>query len=113
MTTTRERQSADGPEADAPTAAVLTALAEPHRTQILRLLEQRHRSQKGLARELGLSQPLTSHHLRVLKDAALIESTICGRFTVYLLNPVTLRTLSQRLQMMSERAVVLAEIKPC
>ena len=70
--------------------AVLTALAEPHRTQILRLLELRHRSQRGLARDL-----------------------ICGRFKVYRLNPVTLRLLSQRLQMMSERATALAEIKPC
>ncbi len=111
--TTPEPQSTQGPVADAPTAAVLAALAEPHRTQILRLLEQRHRSQKGLARELGLSQSLTSHHLRVLKDAGLIDSTICGRSTVYLLNPVTLRMLSQRLQIMAERAVALAEIKPC
>ena len=93
--------------------AVLAAIAEPHRTQLLRLLEHRHRSQRGLARELGLSQPLTSHHLRVLQAAGLVDTTICGRFKVYRLNPVTLQVISRRLQTMSERAAALAEIKPC
>lgn len=93
--------------------AVLAALAEPRRAEIVRLLEHRHRSQRGLSAELGMSQPLVSHHLKVLRDAGLIESTVCERVTVYLLKAPTLLMLSERLGEMAERAAETCKIKPC
>lgn len=93
--------------------AVLAALAETRRADIVRLLEQRARSQRGLSEELGMSQPLVSHHLRVLRDAGLVESTVCDRVTVYILRSQTLVALSRRLDHMAQRAAETAKVKPC
>lgn len=93
--------------------AVLAALAEPRRADIVRLLERRHRSQGGLSAELGMSQPLVSHHLRVLREAGLIESTVCERVTVYQLRATTLQTLAERLSAMAGRAAETCKVKPC
>ena len=94
-------------------AAVLAALAEPRRAEVVRQLERRHRSQRGLGEELGISQPLVSHHLKVLRDAGLIESTVCERVTVYQLRAGTLHSLSERLAEMADRAAETCKVKPC
>ena len=93
--------------------AVLSALAEPRRAQIVRLLEATYRSQRDLVEELGMSQPLVSHHLKVLRDAGLITSTVCERVTVYLLRPSTLGILADRLAGMAAHAAEIAKIEPC
>ena len=64
-----------------------TALAEPHRRQILDLLRDSERSVNDLVARLKLSQPGVSKHLRVLREAGLVEvrpegrggGTACGR----------------------------------
>lgn len=48
-------------------------LAEPTRRRILDLLRERPRSVGELTEELGLTQPGTSKHLRVLRDAGLVR----------------------------------------
>jgi DNA-binding transcriptional ArsR family regulator len=48
-------------------------LAEPTRRRILDLLRERPRSVGELTAELGLSQPGTSKHLRVLREAGLVR----------------------------------------
>jgi DNA-binding transcriptional ArsR family regulator len=48
-------------------------LAEPVRRQILDLLRERPRRVGELTAELGLSQPGTSKHLRVLREAGLVR----------------------------------------
>jgi DNA-binding transcriptional ArsR family regulator len=55
------------------------ALAEPHRRQILDLLRAGERSVTDLVARLGLSQPGVSKHLRVLRDAGLVEVRPEGR----------------------------------
>ncbi|MHA6792912.1 ArsR/SmtB family transcription factor [Pseudonocardia bannensis] len=49
------------------------ALAEPTRRRILDLLRERPRLVGELSEQLGLSQPGTSKHLRVLRDAGLVR----------------------------------------
>ena len=49
------------------------ALAEPHRRQILDLLRTRERLVGELVERLGLSQPGVSKHLRMLRDAGLVN----------------------------------------
>lgn len=49
------------------------ALAEPHRRQILDLLRDGERSVNDLVARLKLSQPGVSKHLRVLRDAGLVN----------------------------------------
>ena len=95
------------------TPAVLAALAEPRRAEIVRLLEQRYRSQRELSEQLAMSQPLISHHLKVLRDAGLVTSTVCERVTVYIQRPSTLTAIADRLRLMAEHATEIAMIKPC
>jgi len=59
------------------------ALAEPHRREILDLLRERQRSVGELVERLRLSQPGVSKHLRVLRDAGLVDVQIDGRFRLY------------------------------
>lgn len=53
--------------------ALFDVLAEPTRRRILDLLRERPRLVGELAERLGLSQPGTSKHLRVLRDAGLVR----------------------------------------
>ena len=55
------------------------ALAEPHRRQILDLLRSGERSVNELVARLKLSQPGVSKHLRVLREAGLVEVRPDGR----------------------------------
>jgi ArsR family transcriptional regulator len=93
--------------------AVLQALAEPHRTQLVRLLVDRQLCVRDLVTETGMAQPLVSHHLRVLREAGLVESTVCSNLTVYRLRADTLTLLARRLADMALRAAVTSETKPC
>jgi ArsR family transcriptional regulator len=94
-------------------AAVLAALAEQRRADIVRLLEKGYRSQRELSDELDMSQPLISHHLKVLRDAGLVASTVCERVTVYVLRPSTLTAMAERLHRMADHAAEIAKTKPC
>jgi DNA-binding transcriptional ArsR family regulator len=62
-------------------------LAEPARRRILDLLRDRPRSVGELTAELGLSQPGTSKHLRVLRDAGLVRVRAEGQRRWYELVP--------------------------
>jgi DNA-binding transcriptional ArsR family regulator len=62
-------------------------LAEPARRQILDLLIEGPRPVGELANDTHLSQPNTSRHLRVLREAGLVESTPDGQRRLYELRP--------------------------
>ena len=59
------------------------ALAEPSRRRILDLLREREHAVGELVPQLRLSQPGVSKHLKVLRDAGLVEVRIDGRRRVY------------------------------
>lgn len=63
------------------------AMAEPNRRAILGLLLGAERSVGQIEQQLGLSQPLVSKHLRVLRDAGFVESRIDAQKRVYRLRP--------------------------
>ena len=69
------------------------ALAEPHRRRILDLLLDHPRSVGELVAETGLSQPGTSKHLRVLRDAGLVRAEKDAQRRVYALNAQALAEL--------------------
>ena len=50
-----------------------SALADPHRRAVLELLLERPRPVGELVERLGLSQPGTSKHLRILREAGLVD----------------------------------------
>lgn len=65
-------------------------LAEPVRRQILDLLRERPRLVGELTAELGLSQPGTSKHLRVLREAGLVRVRAEAQKRWYELDPAPL-----------------------
>lgn len=62
-------------------------LAEPTRRDILDLLRARERPVGELVERLGLSQPAVSKHLRVLRDAGLVDVRPDAQRRVYRLRP--------------------------
>jgi DNA-binding transcriptional ArsR family regulator len=68
-------------------------VAEPNRRTILSLLLSSERSVGEIERELGLSQPSVSKHLRVLREAGFVESRIEAQRRLYRLRPEPLREL--------------------
>jgi DNA-binding transcriptional ArsR family regulator len=62
-------------------------LAEPSRRAILSLLASSERSVGDLERELRMSQPSVSKHLRVLRDSGLVESRVEAQRRVYRVRP--------------------------
>src|SRR5271155_5206499 len=61
-------------------------VAEPARRQILDLLLGRARTVGELVSQTGLSQPNTSRHLRILREAGLVESHADGQRRLYALH---------------------------
>ena len=68
-------------------------LAEPNRRAILSLLLASERSVGELERELDLSQPSVSKHLRVMREAGFVESRIEAQQRFYRLRPEPLMEL--------------------
>ena len=68
-------------------------LAEPHRRQLLELLRDGERPVGELVEGLGLSQPAVSKHLRVLRDAGLVEVRPDAQRRLYRLRPAPLMEL--------------------
>ena len=68
-------------------------VAEPNRRAILSFLLSSERSVGEIERELGMPQPSVSKHLRVLRDAGLVESRIEAQRRLYQLRPEPLMEL--------------------
>ena len=64
-----------------------SALADPHRRAALELLLERPRPVGELTERLGLTQPGTSKHLRVLREAGLVNVRQDAQRRVYALDP--------------------------
>ena len=58
-------------------------IAEPNRRAMLILLATSERSVGELERQLGMPQPSVSKHLRVLREAGLVESRVDAQRRVY------------------------------
>jgi DNA-binding transcriptional ArsR family regulator len=71
----------------------LTALGEPTRRDIFERLAERPRAVAELARELPVSRPAVSQHLKVLKQAHLVSDTPVGTRRVYRVDPNGLAAL--------------------
>jgi len=70
--------------------ATWTALADTHRRALLELLLERPRPVGELVDRLGLTQPGTSKHLRVLRDAGLVTVRRDAQRRLYAVNPAPL-----------------------
>jgi DNA-binding transcriptional ArsR family regulator len=77
---------------------VLDVVAEPTRRRILDLLRKDERPVGDLVARLELSQPAVSKHLRVLRDAGLVEARVDGSRRLYRLRAEPLREIDAWLQ---------------
>ena len=66
-------------------------IAEPNRRAILSLLVASQQSVGEIERQLGMPQPAVSKHLRVLRDAGFVESTVDAQRRLYRLKPEPLQ----------------------
>lgn len=73
--------------------SVFEIIAEPNRRAILGLLVSAEQSVGEIERQLRLPQPAVSKHLRVLRDAGLVESTVDAQRRLYRLKPEPLEEL--------------------
>jgi DNA-binding transcriptional ArsR family regulator len=63
--------------------SVFEIIAEPNRRAILRLLICSQQSVGEIERQLRMSQPTVSKHLRVLREAGFVESTVHAQRRLY------------------------------
>jgi ArsR family transcriptional regulator len=78
--------------------AALAAISDPVRWEILTRLAREELCVCHLVDELGLAQPLVSHHLKVLRDAGLVVGERFRYWTYYRSVPERLRAVSAELE---------------
>ena len=70
-------------------------IAEPSRRAILNLLVSSEKSVGEIERQLRMSQPTVSKHLRVLREAGFVESTVDAQRRLYRLKPEPLQEVAE------------------
>jgi DNA-binding transcriptional ArsR family regulator len=73
--------------------SVFEIIAEPNRRAILSLLVSSQQSVGEIERQLRMPQTTVSKHLRVLRDAGFVESTVDAQRRLYRLRPEPLKEL--------------------
>ncbi|GHO51073.1 ArsR/SmtB family transcription factor [Ktedonospora formicarum] len=71
--------------------SVFEIIAEPNRRAILSLLALSQLSVGEIAHQLHMPQPTVSKHLRVLREAGFVESTVDAQRRLYRLKPEPLQ----------------------
>jgi DNA-binding transcriptional ArsR family regulator len=85
--------------------AALLALGDPTRLAIVEHLVERPSAVVDLARELPVSRPAVSQHLRILKDAGLVIDEPAGNRRIYRVDPDALAALRGHLDRYWEKAL--------
>jgi DNA-binding transcriptional ArsR family regulator len=75
--------------------SVFEVVAEPNRRRILDLLGPRERAVGELVDQLELSQPAVSKHLRILREAGLVEVRGDAQRRLYSVRPEPLRAIDE------------------
>ncbi len=83
----------------------LAALADPTRRAIFERLADRPQAVGELARELPVSRPAVSQHLKVLKQAGLVFDRRAGNRSIYQVDPGGLGPLNAYLEQFWKRAL--------
>src|SRR5579884_4502418 len=75
--------------------SVFEVVAEPNRRAILSLLVSSEQSVGDIERQLRMPQPTVSKHLRVLREAGIVESTVDAQRRLYRLKPGPLQEVDE------------------
>ncbi|MFI9102988.1 ArsR/SmtB family transcription factor [Streptomyces fildesensis] len=73
---------------------LMRVLADPLRLRIVTLLAQETLCTTHLVEETGARQTNLSNHLKVLREAGVVDTEPCGRFTYYKLRPEVMEALA-------------------
>jgi DNA-binding transcriptional ArsR family regulator len=76
---------------------IFSALVEPRRRAILRLVKDQPRAAGEIAENFEVSQQAVSQHLQVLRDAGLVEVRPDGQRRLYVLKPDALHAVTDEL----------------
>jgi ArsR family transcriptional regulator len=83
---------------------LIRVLADPLRLRIVTLLARETLCTTHLVEETGARQTNLSNHLRVLREAGVVETEPCGRFTYYKLRPDVIAQLAGQFADLAEQA---------
>ena len=92
-------------------ADVIRVLGDPLRLQIVTLLARETLCTTHLVEETGAKQTNLSNHMKVLREAGLVETEPCGRFTYYKLKPEVLAGLSEQFAQLAAAAIAAGQNK--
>ncbi|EFE79099.1 ArsR-family transcriptional regulator [Streptomyces filamentosus NRRL 15998] len=90
---------------------LIRVLGDPLRLRIVTLLARETLCTSHLVEETGARQTNLSNHLRVLREAGVVETEPCGRFTYYKLRPDVIAHLAGQFADLAESARTAAENK--
>ncbi|MER5215464.1 metalloregulator ArsR/SmtB family transcription factor [Streptomyces iakyrus] len=90
---------------------LMRVLADPLRLQIVTLLAKETLCSTHLIEETGAKQTNVSNHLRVLREAGVVETEPCGRYTYYKLRPDVIASLAGQFADLAESARNAADNK--
>ncbi|MFI6642914.1 ArsR/SmtB family transcription factor [Streptomyces sp. NPDC050504] len=93
---------------------LIRVLSDPLRLRIVTLLARETLCTTHLVEETGAKQTNLSNHLKVLREAGVVETEPCGRYTYYRLKPDVIETLAGQFADLAAAARANAESKrPC
>ncbi|MFD5204147.1 ArsR/SmtB family transcription factor [Streptomyces sp. NPDC058375] len=85
-------------------ADVIRVLGDPLRMQVVTLLARETLCMSHLVEETGAKQTNLSNHMKVLREAGLVDTEPCGRFTYFKLRPEVLASVSAQFAELAESA---------
>ncbi|MFF5784166.1 ArsR/SmtB family transcription factor [Streptomyces sp. NPDC012693] len=88
---------------------LIRVLGDPLRLRIVTLLARETLCTTHLVEETGAKQTNLSNHLRVLREAGVVETEPCGRFTYYRLRPDVIEQLAGQFADLAASARATAE----
>ncbi|MEU9010701.1 metalloregulator ArsR/SmtB family transcription factor [Streptomyces sp. NPDC048479] len=88
---------------------LIRVLADPLRLQIVTLLAKETLCTTHLVEETGAKQTNVSNHLKVLREAGVVETEPCGRFTYYKVRPDVIEQLAGQFADLAKTARATAE----
>ncbi|GGJ66157.1 ArsR/SmtB family transcription factor [Streptomyces brasiliensis] len=88
---------------------LMRVLADPLRFQIVTLLAKETLCTTHLVEETGAKQTNLSNHLKVLREAGVVETEPCGRWTYYRLRSDVIASLAGQFAELAETARTTAE----
>ncbi|MFK0258581.1 ArsR/SmtB family transcription factor [Streptomyces sp. NPDC090445] len=88
---------------------LIRVLADPLRLKIVTLLAQETLCTTHLVEETGAKQTNLSNHMKVLREAGVVDTEPCGRFIYYRLRPEVLEALAGQFAGLAQTARATAE----